>query len=361
MSIRRTLVIGANGFIGRRVVGEGAAQGRPGIAMVLPGTPRVEAAGWECLEGPVTDSPAFRQALQGCDLVINLAGNMHGARPSRFRAANVTALAELLKAVGQMPSPPRLIHVSSVAALGPALEGKPLGEGSPARPVCLYGRSKLAGERLIAAWATGREGEGPFAMGETGVSRRHPWRQKGMADIVTVGSPACLRLPLVVRPCSVYGPGDRNFLDLFRWARRGLFPRLATRTKRVQLVHVDDLARALWRAAEACLGGVLHLGNPAVVTDDDLAAALGRAVGRTLRAFFVPPGAAAIVGRLHDLVEAGTGTASLVSSGKMREMSFPCWLQDFSRQEALLPGMSWTGLDEGIAATAAWYRQEGWW
>ncbi|NLI75534.1 MAG: HAMP domain-containing protein [Candidatus Riflebacteria bacterium] len=31
-------------------------------------------------------------------------------------------------------------------------------------------------------------GEGPFAVRETGVSHRHPWRQRGMADIVSVGS-----------------------------------------------------------------------------------------------------------------------------------------------------------------------------
>ncbi len=167
---------------------------------------------------------------------------------------------------------------------------------------------------------------------------------------------------LVVGLSSVYGPGDLCFFDLFQWAERECFLRLATPRKRFQLALVTDVARALWRVVDdESLTGILNVGNPAIHTDDDLAAALGEASGRApLRSVFLSPGATRLVGRLYDTTEAVTGYPQLMSSGKAREMSFPDWLQDFSRQKSRLPGLTWNSLISGTALTRQWYFQNGW-
>ncbi|RCK75975.1 MAG: UDP-glucose 4-epimerase [Candidatus Ozemobacter sibiricus] len=328
---RRTLITGANGFIGRHLVQMAVDTGRDaGVALILPGTPPIEAPGWEWRALPLSDVAALRAAMIGCDTVVHLAGNMFGHSPARYRAANVETIRHVLTAARGLPAPPRLIYVSSVAAVGPARAGHPLSEEARSQPVCLYGRSKLAGEKVLLA--------DPVSPG--GQKGRH----------------------LVVRLCSVYGPGDPCFLDLFRWAERGWFPRLATARKRFNLALVTDIARALWRVVdEDRLDGILNVGNPTICTDHDLAAGLGDAAGRApLRSLFLPPGATRLLGRLYDMVETVTGRPPLMSSGKAREMSFSDWLQDFSRQQTLLPGLTWSPLAQGIALTRRWYSQVGW-
>ena len=47
----------------------------------------------------------------------------------------------------------------------------------------------------------------------------------------------------IVRPPAVYGPGDKETLELFRMAKRGLI--LLPPKGRLSLIHVDDLARLL--------------------------------------------------------------------------------------------------------------------
>ncbi|OIP30621.1 hypothetical protein AUK22_01875 [bacterium CG2_30_54_10] len=311
----RYLISGANGFIGRKLIEEAGCRGLRGTALILPGTSPVSVDGWETVAMPMVDGPELRQVLETSQVVINLAGNMLGASPERFRDGNVRTVEELLKAMSAISDPPRLVHASSVAAMGPALEGIPLDEGNPCKPVCLYGRTKLAGERLI-------------------LNSSHSGRS------------------LVVRFCSVYGPGDRCFLNLFKMAERGIFLRLATKEKRFQLMFVDDLVKILWRLADdALLSGVLNVGDSTEISDADLQNALSKSYGRRLFSVFFPPAMTRLLGRIYDFLEACTSQPNVMSSGKAREMSFPVWLQNFSKLNQVLPGLKWTPLFEGIEKT----------
>ena len=86
----------------------------------------------------------------------------------------------------------------------------------------------------------------------------------------------------IVRPPAVYGPGDRETLELFRMAKRGLV--LLPPEGRLSLIHVDDLARLLLalaaararRAADRARRRPRRAAGPTASS----AQALGRAVGR---------------------------------------------------------------------------------
>ena len=49
----------------------------------------------------------------------------------------------------------------------------------------------------------------------------------------------------IVRPPAVYGPGDKEMLELFRMAKRGFV--LLPPQGRLSLIHADDLAACCWR------------------------------------------------------------------------------------------------------------------
>jgi dihydroflavonol-4-reductase len=113
-----TLVTGATGFLGGHLVA--ALQERGDQVRALVRTPAAaERLGVEVVAGDITDVEAVRRATAGCDQVFHLAGVVsHDSRDlARMRAVNVDATRTLLAAVDPGA---RVVHVSSVAAVGPA-------------------------------------------------------------------------------------------------------------------------------------------------------------------------------------------------------------------------------------------------
>ncbi len=274
------------------------------------------------MPGDLEDEPALAELVSGRDVVIHVAGLVAAHSPEEFLRVNRDGAVRLARAA-QRAGASRFVLVSSLAATGPSRPGEPLDEASGPGPVTEYGRSKLAGEQAVR---------------ETGV-------------------------PLVVvRPAAVYGPRDREFRALFCSAARGLVPLLGDGSQELTLVHVRDLAWALVAAATspATLGRTYHAGNAAPVSQRALALAVGAAVGRDvhcvrLPAFVVRPalGAAGLAAR-------ALGRAPLLDGDKSRELLASGWV---CSSEALRKDTGWRAripLEEGLAETAASYREAGW-
>ena len=86
---------------------------------------------------------------------------------------------------------------------------------------------------------------------------------------------------VIVRPPAVYGPGDKETLELFRMAKLGLM--LMPPKGRVSVIHVGDLARLLLALAEYAAPSNLLVeaddGKPGGWNHREFAKALGKAVG----------------------------------------------------------------------------------
>jgi nucleoside-diphosphate-sugar epimerase len=143
-----------------------------------------------------------------------VAGVIRAFRPADFFEVNERGTGSVAEACASQACPPRLVIVSSVAAVGPAPRGQIKTEADPANPVSNYGRSKLAGERAAARFA----GKVPM---------------------------------IVVRPGIVFGPRDTGFVQIVRSLRMfrchlspGFFP------PALSCIHVADLVELLIRASE---------------------------------------------------------------------------------------------------------------
>jgi nucleoside-diphosphate-sugar epimerase len=324
----RILLTGATGFVGGHVAAALASAGHRVRAMTRGRDDGgvLAAAGAETVRGTLEDAASLRAAVDGADAVVHGAGLIKARTPSEYHAVNATGTLRLLEACDAAASPPRrFVLVSSLAAQGPSRSGRPLAEGEPPRPVSHYGASKLRGERIARAFAGRRE-------------------------------------VVVVRPPAVYGPRDRETLEFFRIAARGLRPRFAGRDLRLVLVHAEDLAAGIAAAAVApgAAGGTFHLCHPEVLELGAVLDLMGRAVGRAGLALTLPRALVHAASVAAEAAASLTGRIPALSRDKAREIAAPAWVADPGAAERVLGWSARIAAAEGIPATAKWYREKGW-
>ena len=210
------LVTGASGFIGPHMARALVERGDRVRALVRSTSivePLVE-LGVELVRGELLCADDLVRAIDGCDVVYHLAGSITALRGEDQMRINREGAAAIARACAAQPKPPVLVMVSSVAAAGPARQGRLRTEADRPAPLSNYGRSKRAGELAVAPYSG--------------------------------------RVPItVVRPGVVFGPRDKLLLPAFQAVDRfGVHVVPGFASPPLSLVYVDDLVELLIRAAE---------------------------------------------------------------------------------------------------------------
>lgn len=127
-------VTGANGFIGTHLVRALEARGDQVRRMVwkvgkADAIPESVEAQRDVLVAPLDDVDAMAKAMSGADVVYHLAGRTRAYTQADFDAVNAEGVRNVLAAIDRAePRPHRLVHVSSLMAIGPSGEKFPLSE-----------------------------------------------------------------------------------------------------------------------------------------------------------------------------------------------------------------------------------------
>lgn len=300
-------ITGATGFVGGAVLDEALAQGLAVRALTRrPQSPR---DGVEWIEGALDDSSALPSLCEGVDAAIHVAGLTNTPDPARFTAANVDGTANVL-AAAKAAGCRRFIFVSSLAAREPRLSA--------------YGASKAKAEELV--------------------------EQSGLDWTI-------------VRPPAVYGPRDADMFELFRSAKSGVVP--LPPGGATSIIHVADLARLLVALAlkEGVRKGLRKIyepddGREGGWSQKELAREIGRAVGRRrVYAPHLPRPVLDLAARADRLMR---GDRARLTADRVSYMCHPNWV---ARSDRKAPGDLWAPRiagEEGLKATADWYRAEGW-
>ncbi|WP_328917218.1 MULTISPECIES: NAD-dependent epimerase/dehydratase family protein [unclassified Streptomyces] len=144
--MRRILVLGGGGFLGAPVcarLGTGA-----GGTVLLRGERSPGHALTADLATVSVDTLARQLTALAPDAVVNCAGVVAGSA-SELCAVNARGPAVLAEAMAMATPAARLVHLGSAAEYGPAAAGTALSEQAAARPVGVYGASKLAGTLAV--------------------------------------------------------------------------------------------------------------------------------------------------------------------------------------------------------------------
>ncbi|RXK89434.1 NAD-dependent epimerase/dehydratase family protein [Chlorobaculum sp. 24CR] len=327
------LVTGSTGFIGSRMVDTLIGQGRRVRVLLRPESratsPSGRRAGVEEVRAAYGDAEALGRAVSGVASIIHLAGVTKAVDEAGFIAGNVTPTENLLEAVRRRnPGLRRFLLVSSLAAMGPATSPSPgVRESDRPRPVSAYGRSKLLGEEA---------------------ARRH------------VGG-----VPLtIVRPPAVYGPGDRDILEVFAMMKKGYLLSAGSGTRqRFSMIHVDELIEGTLLAlrSEAAAGQDYFITSPRGYAWDEVIEAARPVLGfRRLMRINLPKPLVFALGAVLGAVAKLTARPALINRDKARELVQDFWVCSPQKAERELGFTAAIPLAEGVAETLRWYRQQGW-
>ena len=150
-----TLITGATGFVGSAVARTFAARGHALRLLARPTSDRrlLEGLDAEVVTGDLTDPASLARAAKGCEYVIHVAADYRiwVPRPEEMMRANIDGAVAMIRAAAEAGAK-RIIHCSSVAALGQIGDGTPADENTPTNEadfVGVYKRSKYRAERAV--------------------------------------------------------------------------------------------------------------------------------------------------------------------------------------------------------------------
>jgi dihydroflavonol-4-reductase len=153
------LVTGGSGFVGANLVRELLKDGRGVRVLVRRSSDRraLEGCDVEVAEGDLLDAASLRRATAGVRIVYHVAADyrLWVPAPEPLYRTNVEGTRQVLAAAAEA-GVERVVHTSTVGALGIAKDGGPGNETTPvslADMVGHYKRSKFLAERVAEEWA----------------------------------------------------------------------------------------------------------------------------------------------------------------------------------------------------------------
>lgn len=329
----RIFLTGGTGLVGRHATLELKARGH-GI-LALSRSPVADAAlrtlGAEPLRGDLSEEVVLERGVAESDLTVH-AGALVLSRAgwASFEAVNLAPTIAIARACAHHRR--RLVHVSSVAVYGRATTydggaGSVTEEFGLDRPIFAgdhYARSKREAE--LAVWRIAQE--------------------RGLSAVA-------------LRPCVIYGEGDRALGPrVVRALRRGLAPMIGEGGNALSVVYAGNVATALAQAVDRPQAtGAFNVANDGTITQRLFVERFAKGLGVTVRLVPVPRalawnGARAVDGLLRVLrpsqsmtllktaVQFLAGDNPYVSARAERELGW---------QPAVSPA-------DAVERTARWYR-----
>jgi nucleoside-diphosphate-sugar epimerase len=323
------LVTGANGFLGSHISEALLDKGYQVRALVRKTSDLTNLKGFplELVYGDLNNIESLPDAVKGVDIVINNAGLTKTNDSMDFFKVNARGTENILKAISfHNPNLQRFILISSTAACGPAPSATPMKEDCRPAPLTTYGRSKLEAEKAVLYY-------------------------KDRLSAISI----------ILRPCAVYGPRDKEMLSLFKTVKMGIKPAFGCGENYINYTYAKDLAQAVVLAVKANVssGSIYFVAEKRAYSYSETGTLISNIFGSRAYDLFIPLPLLSFAGIISEKAALIRKKPSVINREKTLEMRQKYWLFDISKIEQEMGFVS-TDFVKGATETITWYREKGW-
>lgn len=321
------LVTGGEGFLGKHLVARLSKLGKRVrvFARAHTDTSQRQISESNVIWGDIRDQKAVKKAVEGVATVIHLVSNFRkgGSDKKEAYTINVEGTENVLKAALKC-GVKRLIHCSTIGVHGNILS-IPADEETAFNPGDLYQETKLIAEKRV--WEF--------------------YRKTG--------------LPItVIRPISMFGPGDLRMLKLFRMIKKGRFVMVGNGKPFFQPAYIDDVVQGfiLCLENENAIGEVFIIGGDEYLHLRELVQLIAEELGVQPPRLKIPLFPVLFLATLCEKICVPLGIEPLLHR---RRVSFFQNNRAFSIAKAkkALSYKPQVSLRGGIKRTIRWYEEQG--
>jgi nucleoside-diphosphate-sugar epimerase len=324
----KVLVTGGKGFLGGHLVRKLTANGEQVRIFARPhgDAKKNNSSDSDIFWGDIRDSQAVEGAVNGVDKVIHLVSNFRHGGSDKDEAydINVKGTENVLNASLKF-GVKRFVHCSTIGVHGNVKE-IPATEETPFNPCDLYQETKLIAEKKV--WQFYEKTKLPIS---------------------------------VVRPISMFGPGDLRMLKLFKMIKKGRFVVVGDGSALFQPAYIDDVLQGFMLCLEKpeAIGEAFIIGGEEYLPLRELFQVIADELNVAPPKIKLPLGPVLFAASLCEKICAPLGIEPPLHR---RRVSFFQNNRAFSVKKAksVLGFSPDVSLREGVGRTIKWYEENGW-
>lgn len=322
----KVLITGGSGFIGSYLAKRHVEKGDE-VTILVRGKSNLfnlEGCRVHMVKGDICEKRTLYSAVEKMDYIYHTAALKFAYKKEDYYRINHLGTKNLLEVVSEIhPDLKIFVYLSSLAAVGPSINGAPLKETDTPHPLSHYGKSKLLGEKEVL----------------------------DCKDRIPV---------IIIRPPAVYGPKDRDVYHYFKWAKRGFSFRL-TDASRLSICYIIDLIDGIMQAVERGRRGEIYfIADENNYSWDEIDAAISSILKVSIFKIQIPHNLIPFLGFVFDTFSWIRRDSLIFNSDKLKEISCPFWVCDVSKAKEELGFKVGYSLMDGLKETIAWYKKEHW-
>jgi nucleoside-diphosphate-sugar epimerase len=280
----------------------------------------------EVTYGDCRDRTSLKEAVKGVDQIFHAAGVTKAIHEKTYFEVNALGTENLIQAcLENNPSIQKFIYLSSQAAAGPCRNGNKKSEPDPCEPVSAYGQSKRRGEELALAHAH--------------------------------------QIPLLIlRPCAVYGPRERDIYTFFKLLSKRIKPCLSGEDQHLSLCYIEDIIRAILLAAQSqtSSGEIFFLSDGQDYRLQEMGDIFARAMEVNAYCVRVPKWVMMRAASFSEYFSKVLRSPPLLNKGKVEEILQRNWVCDITKARRVLGFEPRIPLEQGAKLTYEWYKKQNW-
>jgi nucleoside-diphosphate-sugar epimerase len=319
-------VTGANGFVGSRLVSKLRNNGYDVSCLVRTG------ANIDLLDSEdkieyidYNNTEELSRITLDCDVIIHNAGITRAKNWMQYQQVNVGLTANLLKLVNKNSKVKQFIFTSSQAASGPADDqSSPKHESDKNTPVTMYGKSKLMAERII---------------------RKN-----------------CRKPFTIIRPVSVYGEGDKDFLQYFKLVKSKLAVKIGFKQKFLSLIYVEQLVEMISKTVlnKKAENETFFAVGTQKCSMTEFISHIESIIGNKAFKLIIPNVLLYPSALVSEIVSIFTRKVTILNRDKINEFKECYWLASAEKSTRLLKYTPENDLKTNLSKTYNWYKEKDW-